>query len=249
MDIRGTSLCSKCRAPLPRGVDRCPRCEGGYKAARNRFSGQASGTPYFYAALLFVLCAASVILFVYIASLRNPTSSVLTGTMKRCPADGKEYDLKVRRVIVPRGDENNYGIAVIEECESESLDKALSSGDDKAIEKMGVKSIINDPRTAELLRANPDWDPVKAFYSSRGLLLKGMNYEQVVAAIGEPVAKDIISKGAKMLERWRYGDPLYGIPIGRYVMFSHGELVEYYEFPELVRLYGKVVEDRFGSVE
>ncbi len=204
---------------------------------------------WFYAALLFVLCAASVILFVYIASFRNPTSSVLTGTIKRCPADGKEYDVKVRRVIVPRGDENNYGIAVIDECESDSLDKALSSGDDKAIEKMDVKSIIDDPRTAELLRANPDWDPVKAFYASRGFLLKGMNYEQVVSAIGEPVAKDIISKGAKILERWRYGDPLYGIPIGRYVVFSHGELVEFYEFPELVRLYGIVVEDRASSVE
>ncbi len=204
---------------------------------------------WFYAALLFVLCAASVILFVCIASFRNPTSSVLTGTMKRCPADGKEYDLKVRRVIVPRGDEKNYGVAVIEECESDSLGEALSSGDDKAIEKMDVKSIINDPRTAELLRANPDWEPVKAFYASRGLLLRGMNYEQVVSAIGEPLGKDIMSKGAKMLERWRYGDPLYGIPIARYVIFSHGELVEYYEFPELVKLYGKVVEDRSGSVE
>lgn len=173
----------------------------------------------------------------------------MTGTMKRCPADGKEYDINVKRIIVPRGDEKKYGIEVIEECESASLENTLYSGDHQAIKKLDVKYIYNDPRASELLRANPDWEPVKAFYASRGLLLKGMNYEQVISAIGEPVHKDIMAKGAKILERWRYGDPLYGIPINRYAVFSHGELVEFYEFPELVKLHGKIVEARAGSVE
>lgn len=74
---------------------------------------------------------------------------------------------------------------------------------------------------------------------------KDMTHSQVLTSWGEPLAVEKMVISDKRVERWVYGDPLYGIKItGRYVDF-HGDTVGQLSLEkEMLSLYENVIAER-----
>ncbi len=76
-----------------------------------------------------------------------------------------------------------------------------------------------------------------------------MTNEAVVSAWGAPLKVEYMVKGSVEVERWYYGDPLYGLLIfERYVDFKNGRVIGFHTDTELTNLYEQVLAERREGV-
>ncbi|MFA6448093.1 MAG: hypothetical protein WCX65_01375 [bacterium] len=224
--------CTKCYRTIPADRTRCPWCGDRSGEKERAFSHADERLAYALLIIMFFGLAAGGYWhryyykkFVY----PNEMVPVKTGSFKRCPVNGIDYDLKIETIAVPRSDEGKYSVKKIESCPPEVFLRPVNPGiKDMRNKLVDVELLRNDERARAVKRIYPNMNRVSAWYVGRRILALGMNKQQVLIVLGRPTSEEYFARDGKRVERWGYGDPVYGLAVSnRYADFQDGKLAAF----------------------
>ncbi len=112
----------------------------------------------------------------------------------------------------------------------------------------GAPGATNPPPSEEmqsLYEQERNWRKMAAWYISHKELARNMSPEMVTSSWGRPTARVSVMKNGSAIERWEYGDPLYGIPLtDRHADFQDGGLTYFSTNKILDDLYLDILNER-----
>lgn len=222
--------CPKCKDRIPGGIGMCPTCGGPPVYLLHGIKPQeAANNPWAQNAIIAALV---VILAVILARVVYPNLPVKVERTEitACAGSNQEISRLVYTDVITRkrldGYQNESTRYV--ECDSPGVSKSTAT----------AKVVVNSGQSD-----NPG-DPT-GWSDELPEIRKGMSHSQVMSAWGEPIAIERIVTGDNRVERWLYGDPLYGIKItDRYVDFTGDGVARAFYSNGLSRLHKKVIEER-----
>lgn len=223
--------CPRCKELIPGGRGRCPSCGGSpvYLLEIGHAPKNVEAPPL----QNFVIILLSVIIvalgFALIVQPNLPVN-VSRNVEVVCSVSGKQVEMKTETTKVRRKDAGAYETYVRQTVECE--------GD--VAEGFGVKN-----GDIVISRDNFAVQTGKGYGDDVAYIRKDMTHSQVLSLWGEPLAVEKLMFDDHNVERWVYGDPLYGIRItGRYVDFDGDTVGQLFLEKEMFNLYQDVVAER-----
>lgn len=224
--------CPKCKELIPDGRGRCPTCGGSpvYLLEIGRPPEKKVDTSIQNMAIIALSVLLVVVGFRFVLYPNLPVVVEQT-IVSVCSESDKIVEEKIISHKTTRNQASNFQVYTrkMVDCNEDSSDNydSLSTNDIEIKRDSAVK-----PRGS-------------GYGDDIAYIKKDMTHSQVLTSWGEPLAVEKMEINDKRVERWVYGDPLYGIRVtSRYVDF-HGDAVgELYLEREMLELYENVIAER-----